>query len=104
MKRAYLVRWTQWNNKKRMVRFWERSKDAFAYRDSLIDRSMVFDGTDPEVTQISYFDEMPIESDGRLRLPFRDGAHCKWDSCQLGGIPVFVVYGDRAERVEHGGI
>ena len=32
--------------------------------------------------------------DGRPDTPFRDGAHAKWDSEALGGLPVFVIAPD----------
>lgn len=40
----------------------------------------------------------PIERDGVLSAPFRDGAHAQWDSIALG-IPAFVVYKDVYRRI-----
>lgn len=32
-----------------------------------------------------------------LPTPFRDSAHAAWDSKALGGLSVYVVYGDKAQ-------
>lgn len=41
----------------------------------------------------------PVMQDGTLDAPFRDGAHAKWDSDRLGGMPIFVVYGELHRRL-----
>lgn len=41
----------------------------------------------------------PVLRDGTLDAPFRDGAHAKWDSDRLGGIPIFTVYGSLCRRL-----
>ena len=41
----------------------------------------------------------PIWEDGEVETPFRDGAHAKWDSGALGGIPVFSVCGDAVSQM-----
>jgi hypothetical protein len=37
----------------------------------------------------------------KIDTPFRDGAHAKWDSKQLGGLPIYAVVGDRAMLVDN---
>ena len=50
----------------------------------------------------------PIEVDGSVAIPFRDGAHVKWDA-QVLGLEAFAVYGnlrtpiDITENVPSGG-
>lgn len=41
----------------------------------------------------------PIDRDGRVETPFRDGAHLACDAATLG-LPAFAVYGDTATRIE----
>lgn len=36
-----------------------------------------------------------------LPTPFRDTAHAIWDSKALGGLSVYVVYGDKAQLYKH---
>lgn len=44
--------------------------------------------------------ESPFKWDGNLSTPFRDGTHIQWDSLRLGSLPMFVVYEDKAQRLE----
>lgn len=37
----------------------------------------------------------PIDADGEVETPFRDGMHAKWDSDAIGGnVPVVAICGD----------
>ena len=36
----------------------------------------------------------------RIRTPFRDGAHIRWDSKRLGNLPMFVVCDGWAQQIE----
>lgn len=49
-------------------------------------------------TKVGRGSRSPIERDGVLDAPFRDGAHAQWDAITLG-IPAFVVYGDTYRRL-----
>jgi len=40
-----------------------------------------------------------VYEDGTIDTPFRDGAHAKWDSEILGGLPVNVVCGDKTMKL-----
>lgn len=42
----------------------------------------------------------PVWPDGRVDTPFRDGAHAQWDSEQLGGLPIFAIYGNSVTPIE----
>lgn len=38
--------------------------------------------------------------DGWIDTPYRDGAHARWDSEQLGGLPIYAVAGGKAFLVQ----
>ena len=42
----------------------------------------------------------PPDAFGEIDRPFRDGAHARWDSQNLGGLPIFATYEGRASRVD----
>lgn len=46
-------------------------------------------------------DHPPIWDDGTIDTPFRDGAHAKFDSEVLGGLPIVAVCGDTFHIVDH---
>lgn len=40
-------------------------------------------------------DRTPVDPDGSVTTPFRDGAHAQWDNKSLGGhIPIVAICGD----------
>ncbi len=41
----------------------------------------------------------PEWDNGDIDKPFRDGAHIQWDA-RLLKLPMFVVYGNKAQRIE----
>lgn len=41
----------------------------------------------------------PVERDGEIMTPFRDGAHASWDSWRLR-IPAYAVYGGRCKAID----
>lgn len=41
----------------------------------------------------------PINFDGTVDTPFRDGAHAIWDGLQLGRPPVYAICGERVTTV-----
>ena len=48
----------------------------------------------------------PITPDGEVDLPFRDGAHIKFDALELG-LPAFAIYGDSVTELDpsdHSGV
>lgn len=49
-------------------------------------------------TKITWTRE-PVGSDGKIELPFRDGAHIHHDAMELD-LPAFVRYGDRAQKID----
>lgn len=36
----------------------------------------------------------------QIDMPFRDGAHARWDSRQLSGLPIFATYNGIASRID----
>lgn len=43
--------------------------------------------------------EIPLNEDGTLDLPFRDGAHIKHDAIQMN-LPAFAICGDIIEKLD----
>lgn len=40
----------------------------------------------------------PIDKDGNVETPFRDGCHIRWDAAVLG-LEAWAVYGDRRTQI-----
>lgn len=49
-----------------------------------------------EVTTVTSFGR-ELDTDKILPTPYRDSAHAAWDSKALGGLSVYVVFGDKAQ-------
>ena len=43
---------------------------------------------------------VPFNYDDSLSTPFRDGVHIMRDSIKLGNLPMYVIYGDKVEKLE----
>lgn len=41
-----------------------------------------------------------LDGDREICIPFRNGAHAKWDSKKLGGIPVYAIVNDYVTLIE----
>lgn len=43
----------------------------------------------------------PVRDNGEIYSPYRDGAHAKWDSDALGGLPIYVVCNGQFNVIEN---
>ncbi len=39
--------------------------------------------------------------DKTMDTPYRDGAHMMWDSEKLGGLPMYVIFGDIVRKIKN---
>ena len=72
-----------------------RHEKEMEYSGKSAERKVIMGRTLTETKRTSmYWEETDL-----IDIPFRDGAHIRWDSAQLL-LPAFVVCGDRAQFIE----